>query len=72
VITSFALVLVLVPEPVWKMSSGNVHRVSFGHFFGRLHDQRRALRIEQTEIVIRLRRGPLDQPQGANKWTRNR
>ena len=41
-----------------------------GDFLGCLHDQRRALGIEQTEVVIRLRRCPLDQPQGANKWPR--
>ena len=30
------------------------------HFFGSLDDQRRAFGIEQTEIMIGLRRGPLN------------
>ncbi len=35
--------------------------LAFGHFLGGLHDQRRAVRIEQSEIVVGLRRAPLDQ-----------
>ena len=33
--------------------------LTFSDFFGRLRDQRRALGIEQTEIVVRLRSRPL-------------
>jgi len=33
---------------------------SIGNFFGGLHDQRRALGVEQTKIVVRLRGRPLD------------
>ena len=40
---------------------------SFDHFFGRLHDEGGTMRIEQTEIVIRLRRGPFDQTERANE-----
>ncbi len=32
---------------------------TFSDFFGRLRDQRRALGIEQAEIVVRLRGRPL-------------
>jgi hypothetical protein len=40
---------------------------SFNNFFRRLDDQRRTLRIKQTEIVVCLRRRPFDQAEGANK-----
>ncbi len=41
---------------------------SFDHFFGRLHDEGGPMRVEQTEIVIGLRRGPFDQTERANEW----
>ena len=44
--------------------------LSFDHFLPCLHDQGRAFRIKQTEIVITLGGGPLDQTQCANKWPR--
>jgi len=42
----------------------------FGNFLGCLHNQRRPLCIEQTEIVIGLRGCPFDQTQRANKRPR--
>ncbi len=42
--------------------------LSFDHFLGRLHDERAALGIEQTEIVVGLGRGPFDQTERANEW----
>src|SRR5436190_24249222 len=44
--------------------------LSFDHFLPCLHDQGRAFRIKQTEIVITLGGGPLDQTQCANKRPR--
>ena len=42
--TSFAFVFVLVPEPVWKMSSGKCSSsLPFDDFLGRLHDERAPL-----------------------------
>ena len=40
---------------------------SLDHFFRRLHDEGGAMRVEQTEIVIRLRGGPFDQTERANE-----
>ena len=44
--------------------------LAFDHFFRRLHDERGPMRIEQTEIVVRLRRRPLDQAERADKRPR--
>ena len=41
--------------------------LALDHFFRRLDDERGAMRIEQTEIVIGLRRGPFDQAERANE-----
>src|SRR5215472_5760614 len=43
---------------------------SLNYFFGRLRDQRRALGIEQPEIVISLCSRQFDQAQRANEWPR--
>ena len=53
----------------------NVEREMFvelalDHFFRRLDDERAAMGVEQTEIVIRLRRGPFDQTERANERPR--
>ncbi len=32
--------------------------LALDHLLGRLHDERAALRIEQTKIMVRLGRGP--------------
>ena len=53
----------------------NVERKMFvelalGHFFRGLHDERAALRIEQTKIVIGLRGRPFDQTERANERPR--
>ena len=47
-----------------------VVELSFDDFLGCLHDQRCALRIEQTEIMVGLRGRPFDQTQCANKRPR--
>ena len=43
---------------------------SLSDFLRGLYDQRRALCIEQAEIVIRLRGRPFNQAQSANEWSR--
>ena len=69
--TSFAFVFVLVPEPVWKMSSGKCSSsLPSDHFLRRLDDERAALGIEQTEIVIRLRGRPFQQAERADERAR--
>ena len=69
--TSFAFVFVLVPEPVWKMSSGKCSSsLPSDHFLRRLHDERAALGVEQAKIVIGLRGGPFQQAKRANKGPR--
>src|SRR5690348_8945341 len=40
------------------------------HFLSRLDDQRRPFRIEQPQIMIGLRRRPLNQTERADKGTR--
>src|SRR6266536_4195743 len=47
-----------------------VVELSFDDFLGCLHDQRCALRVEQTEIMVGLRASPFDQAECANKRTR--
>src|SRR4030095_3114453 len=47
-----------------------VVELSLGDFLGCLHNQRGALRIEQTEIMIGLRGRPFDKAEGANEWPR--
>ena len=47
-----------------------VVQFAFNDFFGRLHDQGRAFGVEQTEIVIGLGGGPLNDPESANEWAR--
>ena len=69
--TSFAFVFVLVPEPVWKMSSGKCSS-SLPSTTSSAACTMSALRsrIEQTEIVIRLRGGPLEQAERADERPR--
>ena len=47
----------------WKMFV----QFTFGHFLRRLHDERRAVRVEQTEIMIGLGSAPLDQTKRPNE-----
>src|SRR5205814_2694783 len=42
-------------------------QLALDYFFGGLHDERRAIGIEQPEIMIRLSGGPFDQPKRANE-----
>ena len=44
-----------------------VVQLALDHFLRCLDDERAAMRIEQTKIVIRLRCGPFDQTEGANE-----
>ena len=50
----------------WKMFV----ELALHHFLGRLDDERAALGIEQTEIVIGLRGGPFHQAERANERPR--
>ena len=45
-------------------------QLALDHFLRRLHDQGAALGIKQSEIVVGLRRRPLDQTERANKRPR--
>ncbi len=47
----------------WKV----VVELTLNHFLRSLDDERGAMRIEQTKIVIRLRRSPFEQTEGANE-----
>src|SRR5215469_16694308 len=43
---------------------------SFGDFFCGLCDRRRSLGVEQTQVLVRLCRGPFNQTHSANEWPR--
>ena len=70
-ITSLAFMLVWVPEPVWKTTSGNSASCTpGGNLAGGRDDQAGAVLIELAEVVVGERRALLHQAEGPDDGTR--
>ena len=66
-ITSLAFMLELVPEPVWKTSTGKcVVVLARGDLVGGRGDRVRHRPVEHADVLVDARRGRLDQPQRAD------